>query len=404
MNDRIGGTMEENVMIERDGEKLNIHLSGKISSTNAPEVEKAITEELHDVTSVEADCSALEYISSAGLRVILRIKKSVPDTVLTNVSAEVYDVFELTGFTEMMDIRKAFRKLSVEGCEVIGSGANGIVYRYDEETIIKVFKNPDSLADIKREQDLARTAFVLGVPTAISYDVVQVEGGLYGSVFELLNADSYQGLLLSGQKTIDEIADMSVELLKTVHSRLPKEGALPSKKAIDMKRIEATKSILEPEDYQRLLDLYNAIPENGHMLHGDFHIKNVMIQNGESLLIDMDTICTGDPVFEFSGMYVAYRAFAELDPEDPFHFFGLTADKTGELFDKILAKYFEGTGIDQTEVLDKARIISYARILYYCATGKHVKPEDREKTAAHFYGELKELLWKVTDLSSHVTY
>ena len=396
--------MSDFVSFARDQRHLTIFLKGRIDSTSSPEVEKEILAEAHDVDSIEIDCANLEYLSSAGLRVILRLKKAVPDLVIVNTSNSVYDIFQVTGFTEMITIRKAFRHLSVEGCEVIGSGANGIVYRYDPETIVKVFKNPNALPEIEREQDLARTAFVLGVPTAISYDIVQVDGGLYGSVFELLNADSYHHLLLSGQKTLDEIAQMSADLLKIVHSTEPAPGKLPSKKEIQLEQLSYIQQYLEPEIYEKLLKLYQDIPENGHMLHGDFHIKNVLVQNEESLLIDMDTLCVGDPIFEFSGLYNPYIGFAELDPDDPMKFFGLPKEKTAELFYKILDGYCDHNKELADLLLKKIRIISYTRFLFYCATGKHIPEDLIPRTVEHAKNQLIELLPQVDDLISHITY
>ena len=57
----------------------------------------------------------------------------------------------MTGFAEMIEIRKAYRTVSVNGCEVIGAGANGKVYRIDPDTIIKVYRNPDALPEIRPE-------------------------------------------------------------------------------------------------------------------------------------------------------------------------------------------------------------------------------------------------------------
>ena len=85
-------------------------------------------------------------------------------------------------------------RYAAEGCEVIGEGANGIVYRTDPDTIVKVYKNHDALEEIHNERELARKAFVLGIPTAIPYDVVRVGEG-YGSVFELLNAKSFAKII-----------------------------------------------------------------------------------------------------------------------------------------------------------------------------------------------------------------
>ncbi|MBO7377156.1 MAG: anti-sigma factor antagonist, partial [Clostridia bacterium] len=189
-----------------EGKQLTVFLTGQIDSNNAPETEAELAKlrEQYSPGSIVIDCEKLKYISSAGLRIILRTKKSVPDTKVTGVSPEVYEIFDMTGFTEMMTIEKAYRVISVEGCEVIGRGANGVVYRTDPETIVKVYLNPDALPEIKRERELARTAFVRGIPTAIPYDVVRIEGGGFGSVFELLNAKSFAKLLAAGERTVDE--------------------------------------------------------------------------------------------------------------------------------------------------------------------------------------------------------
>src|SRR5574344_2999539 len=110
----------------------------------------------------------------------------------------------MTRFSELIHVEKAYRVISIEGCEVIGQGSNGKVYRLDPDTIIKVYNNPDALPDIRRERELARKAFVKGIPTAIPYDVVKVGAG-YGSVFELLSAKSFSKLLKEDPGKIDEI-------------------------------------------------------------------------------------------------------------------------------------------------------------------------------------------------------
>ncbi len=389
---------------DRDNDCLTIKPAGRIESSNAIEAENAIKPELHDISSIVLDCTDLEYISSAGLRIVLRIKKAYDNLKAVNVTSEVYDVFQVTGFSEMMDVEKAFRTLSVEGCEVIGQGANGIVYRYDSDTIVKVFRNPDALNEIKRERDLARTAFVLGVPTAISYDIVKVEGGLYGSVFELLNADTFQHLLITGKKTPEEIVSMSVDLLKVVHATVPKQGMLPSRLEIAKDRLRKFEPLVPADLFAKLEQLVNTIPENGHMLHGDFHVKNVMIQNGESLLIDMDTLCVGDPIFEFSGMYLPYVGFSELDPEDSMRFFGISKETSNKLFYDMLRTYFKDAALSFDEALIRARILAYSRLLFYCAIGRHTKPEQVEVRKNFAIKNLIELLPQTDSLSAGITY
>ena len=135
-------------------EDVKIKLKGRIDSNNAPEVERDIFSQLegYDGAPVVMDAGDLVYISSAGLRVILRVKKTHPDMEIVGVSQDVYDIFDMTGFTEMLTVKKAYRVVSVEGCEEIGRGANGSIYRIDQDNVVKVYNNADALADIQHER------------------------------------------------------------------------------------------------------------------------------------------------------------------------------------------------------------------------------------------------------------
>ena len=154
-------------------EQVRVHVDVAIDEIFGNIVQYAYKPEGGPVTvRVEVDDHPL-YASSAGLRVFLRLMQAVNETVITNVHSELYEILDMTGFTEMTKVRKAYRVISVEGCEAIGQGANGKVYRTDLETIVKVYLNPDALSEIHCERELA---FVAGVPTAIPYDVVRIEG------------------------------------------------------------------------------------------------------------------------------------------------------------------------------------------------------------------------------------
>ncbi|MBQ7445075.1 MAG: anti-sigma factor antagonist [Clostridia bacterium] len=382
--------------------KLKINIDGYVDSANAAEVEAKINEirANNPATSIEVDCDKLKYISSAGLRIILRLKKACSDTILTNVSSDVYEIFDMTGFTEMMEVRKAFRTISVEGCEAIGQGANGKVYRINPEIIVKVYKNPDALPEIERERELARTAFVLGIPTAIPYDVVKIENGGYGSVFELLNAKSFAKLLVSGEKSVDEIAKLSVDLLKLIHSTVVKPDSMPNMKEVATNWALFTKDYLPEDTYNKLSKLINDVPDDLHMMHGDYHIKNVMLQNGEVLLIDMDTLCYGHPVFELASMYNAYIGYAEHDHDVVKRFLGISFETGVELWNKMLALYFGSNDTDYLKSLeDKARIVGYTRILRREIRRGGLDNETGRKVIENAKAKIIELAEKVDKLT-----
>lgn len=348
-----------------DGDRLVIDINGHIDSANAAAVEKEINEALtsEQPKSVTLDAADLKYISSAGLRIILRLRKEKKDLKITNVQPEVYEIFDMTGFTEIVEIQKAYRVISVDGCEVIGQGANGKVYRIDADTIVKVYRNPDSLPEIQRERELARAAFVLGIPTAIPYDVVRVGEG-YGSVFELLNATSFAKLIINGEKDPDEVAAMSIDLLKLIHSTKIKPGTMPDMKAVALDWADFLKDYLPEDKYQKLHDLVAAVPDDMHMMHGDYHIKNVMLQNGEVLLIDMDTLCHGHPIFELASMYNAYVGFSDVNHSQVEEFIGLPYETAVHFWKESLRLYLDDPDDERLkEVEEKAQLIGYTRIM-----------------------------------------
>jgi len=272
-----------------------IRLSGRIDTSNAAEWKKTITEQLSGETENSFDADELEYISSAGLRVLMKVRKKAGSEIkIFNVSSDVYDIFDMTGFTELFKVEKKIREISVEGCEVIGKGFYGTVYRIDPETIVKVYNTPDSIPIIEKEQRLAKCAFVKGVPTAISYDIVRV-GDNYGSVFELLNADSFNDHLINEPKKFDELLHKYVDFLKVVHSAEMDAGTIPMARDIFIGYLDVIDSYLTSEQSVRLKELLSALPDDLHMVHGDFQMKNVMLVGDEPMLIDMETISTGQP-------------------------------------------------------------------------------------------------------------
>jgi len=350
----------------KDDDGLTIMLGDRLDFGNAKRVEAEIQALVKSCPggAVTLDCGNLELISSAGLRVVLRLKQSGSDMRLINVNPVVFDVLQNTGFTELMDVQRAYRVMSVKDCEKIGEGANGVVYRYDADTIVKSFWAPDSLPDIRRERELVREAFVLGVPTAISLDVVRLKEGGFGAVYELLDAKSYIRALTDGDRTLDELVRMSVELLRLIHSRRVRPETMSDMRGIALGWVDDVRALLPPEEFEKLRGLVEAVPQDMHMIYGDYHFKNIMLQNNESLLIDMDTLCHGHPIFELASMVNAYRGFWEADPEESRRFLGIPVETAAEIWDKSLRNYLGGA--DEAairSVEQKAMLIGHLRIM-----------------------------------------
>ena len=375
---------------------LTIYPEGNVDTTNADEFGKELEEiraEFPDGDLV-LDVEDLKYISSAGLRQILKLKKREKNLKIINCSSEVYEIFDMTGFAEMMDVSKGYRKMSVDGCEVIGEGSNGVVYRLNPDTIIKVYRNSDALDAIKRERELAKTALVLGINTAIPFDVVKV-GDKYGSVFELLSAKSLTKLIVSDPENKDKYIKIFADMLKEIHSTEVKEGLLPSARKAAIGWCEWLKDHIPAPTYEKLHNMLEAVPESNYMIHGDYHTNNVHYANDEAILIDMDTLSVGNPVFEFSSIYLAYRGFGELDHSQISDFLKLDYETAGYVLNKLIDYYFEGKDEAYKEkVMDKAKTVGYCRALR-----RTIKRYPEKKDLIdHYYNKLIEYVDKVDSL------
>jgi anti-sigma B factor antagonist len=95
------------IEIKRNAEETVIELSGRLDTTTAPALDKTINEDLGDAKNLVLDFKNLEYISSAGLRVLLSTQKKMQKSgsmKLIHVCEDVMEVFEMTGFADILNI------------------------------------------------------------------------------------------------------------------------------------------------------------------------------------------------------------------------------------------------------------------------------------------------------------
>ena len=95
------------IEIKRNSEETIIELAGRLDTTTAPALDKTINNDVDGTTKLVLDFKNLEYISSAGLRVLLSAQKRMQKSgsmKVTNVCEEVMEVFEMTGFADILTI------------------------------------------------------------------------------------------------------------------------------------------------------------------------------------------------------------------------------------------------------------------------------------------------------------
>lgn len=327
-------------------------IKGKIDSTNAPAFEK----ELLAALPTEIDASGLEYISSAGLRVLLKLAKTVGEVTVMNVSTDVYEIFDVTGFTSILTVKKAIREISIEGKEIIGKGGNGTVYRLDAETIVKVYRPDHSIEAIDRERAYAKAAFVAGIPSVIAFDMVKV-GDSYGVIYEAMNSDTLGHAIMNDPDHLNEYVAKYVALAKKLHSTPIEDETITALKDFLMKRADSPfmREHLEQNEIDVLKEIISSMANCDTLVHGDLHPGNIMLQDGELMLIDMGEVTRGVPIYDlatvFRDLISAPKKNAAIIEEST----GMKAEVCMEVGQKFFAMY--------TGITDPAQLEQYMKTL-----------------------------------------
>ena len=115
---------------------------------------------------------------------------------------------------------------------------------------------------------------------------------------------------------------------------------------------------------EKLKELLTAMPDEDGVVHGDIQMKNVMVSGDELVLIDMDHLGEGDPVFELGSLYATYIAFNEDEEDNSEKFLGLNKETCSRIFWETLNLYLpEMNDRKRQETICKIRIAGYLRFL-----------------------------------------
>ena len=331
-------------LINNEGE-ATLTFCGRLDTAVSSQVSADINQLLATAGTIQhltVDAGQLEYISSSGLRILLMLAKRFKQFRITEVNPEVYDVLSMTGFTKMMTVERALRQLSVDGCEVIGVGGVGTVFRLNDDTIIKVFREGTTMDEVRKEITMSKEAFVMGMPTAISFDMVRV-GSQYGLVYELLHAQTLSACLKQAPERVDELARKYAGLFRQMHAiQVPADSCVPDALEHERNQVLHIRRYFPQEKIDLLLQLLDTVPASNSLLHLDLQAKNAMIQNEELMLIDMGEVGYGHPILDLAH---AYSAMVSL-VGDYDKIIGIPRELGTELWNRTIDYYFEGLPAD----------------------------------------------------------
>lgn len=285
-------------------------LTGRIDTSNAiivdKQIESAIKESKTPVDALVFDCIDLQYISSAGLRIVLKYKKTISNLQVVNVSNNVYSVFEMTGFSRIINVTKALRKIDLSKCILMAQGNDGAVYRINEEEIVKVMHLANTEQMLLDEIRRSKSAFVLGIPTAISFDIADCGEGRQGAIYEALNSETLGRHIHLHPEDMQKYAVKYIDLLNIVHSIEADESEFGNMIENYSSNYAVAEQYFTPEEISVCRELLGMIPECKTLVHADPHTNNILLTgDGELMFIDMADTSLGHPIFDYAAIGLA---------------------------------------------------------------------------------------------------
>jgi uncharacterized protein (TIGR02172 family) len=327
-----------NVRSLRRESQLTLFLTGRLDATTSPNLDAAV--DLGGITVLVFDLDACTYVSSAGLRVFLRAHRDLHAkggrAEIVNVSRELREVFDVTGLSKLVTTRPKVREISVHGLELLSAGFCGECYRLDQDSVVKLYNDGIGADLAEQEKEFSKAAFVAGIPTAISYDVVRC-GTRTGVIYEMLEAETLSKIIRNNLNDMDRHAKLLADVAHSIHSVEGDPTVFPDLKTKLFKYLDGAAEFMPAKDIELLRRTLTEMPDATSCVHFDIHTNNIMIRNGEPLIIDMGDLSRGSYLFDVGLLHGIY-AFPELGTCEVVT--KIPNDKGRELWDGFVKHYF----------------------------------------------------------------
>lgn len=236
------------------------------------------------------------------------------------------------------------REISVEGLELIGRGGMSSIYKLNDEQAVKVYAADTTLEEVERNKNISDELAAAGIPVAVYFEIVRA-GECYGIIMELIGSYTVAKAVRKDPSSEETYSRKMAELLKKIHSAELPGGRLPAMKDMLFEWIEIMerKYHMSKRTGRCMRQLTGTLSDTGRVLHLDFHEGNVMLRGDELVLVDIDEMCTGEPAFDFAGMFINH-ILAAGTPGLLERAVGLDAKTTGRMFRQIIRAYCDQDG------------------------------------------------------------
>ncbi|MCR5788789.1 MAG: phosphotransferase [Lachnospiraceae bacterium] len=291
----------EGTDIRWDNEKntLYVTFAGRIDSLTTQGLDRKISFALegHVNPSCVVDAEKLGYISSAGIRILIGLAGQCRDMKIVGVSMDVYDIFSMTGLTNLVSVERRIRKIRqpVPGM-LLSREKEADIYRDTEDLVIKIFHPEISLEEVQRRWKLSNVATSHGIPSPIAFEVVSCNGS-YGIIYEKMHGRTLDELWRERPDDMEDEIRLFSELMTRMHHCQIREQELPDIAERTLREIERTK-ILAEDEKRFMKHLIGSLGRKDIFVCGNLRLNNVLLQDGRLMILDLTRAGRGNPVLD----------------------------------------------------------------------------------------------------------
>lgn len=280
-----------------------------------------IKEKLNKETSYEFNFKNVYEVNFSGIRALLTLKEEGYHFVINEVSAKNMHRFDTCGASRVISVlekEKEYHKFDT--LEQSGEGYTALTYwSKDGDMMVKIYAPFIDIKEVEKEKRYSKEAMLLGIPTPLSGDIIEVNGKL-GLTFERIhNKVSFARALANNPDSYDELAKDFAIISKKLHSTPCNKDVFLSAK-INLASYVDEFAGLNAKEKEAIKDFILNTEDKDTCLHGDFHFGNAIITDrGEKLFIDMGDFSYGNPLFDLGVLWFMSHANSEERSMDMFH-------------------------------------------------------------------------------------
>lgn len=268
-----------------------------------------------------------------------------------------------------------FKNMSVEGLKPVSKGGTGECFLLDDEKILKLYYKGFPKNRAIQEKKNAKTAFVAGVPTPISFDLV-VSDGRYGIIYEKLNEKTMSEVLQEHPSKAAYMGKQMALIAQSIHTAKVKDKDFPKSTEKIAKSIPNA-TYLDDNTRKNVENFMRTLESTDSYVHGDFHTNNVMIEGDDIYLIDMGSYSIGSPLFDLAVLHFSLFDSPESCKGDISSFNGLNRNTRTRFWNAFIDEYYKNTSeeIKEEQISKMRKVILLIKLRFEALYGKNVPEE-----------------------------